>query len=293
MINITLTWSYQAENVFITGTFVNWNSMIKMTKIDNVFIVNICISHGIHQYKFIVDGKWCYDILKPTIDDNYGGKNNLINVKDDTNEILIVHISDTFGNFHPLLPSGDILVHTGNFTKNGTYEEIQIFDEWLSKQQHIYKIIILGPNEMKIANNFVDPIEEYKKLIKNAIILNNEYIDLFGLTLFGIEWNYKNILNKINYPNKIDVFISHQPPHNILDIFSNGSKEILEHVKNYYPKLHLFGNVCEKYGTKKIKWNDFKITKFSNACSVDRNNKEIKNNPIVIKINSSSNNDVN
>jgi len=284
MREIILYWPYDGINVYVIGSFNNWNSRIKMIKKNNIFQVSIFIPCGIHQYKFIVDDIWCYNIMQSIIDDGFGGKNNIINVKQDDNEILIVHISDTWGNFHQIVPNGDILIHTGNFTKNGQDHELEEFNLWLQKQPHSFKLVVLGTNEIKIANQIKNPIEHCKKILTNAIILSDDFITLFGLKIYGFEWS-ATCINKLNCNNcDVDICISHKPPHKILDIFDCGSICILNEIKKIQPKLHLFGNICEKYGTLKQKWENNKITKFSNASSIERNSQNIVNLPLVHKI---------
>lgn len=53
---------------------------------------------------------------------------------DQLNGITIVHISDTHNLHYQLkLPYGDILIHTGDFSNEGTIEEYIVFNEYLGK----------------------------------------------------------------------------------------------------------------------------------------------------------------
>jgi predicted MPP superfamily phosphohydrolase len=61
-----------------------------------------------------------------------------------------VCISDTHNNYDFTLPDGDILLHSGDFTCNGTEGEIEIFLDWLKTLiQYRLKIIIVGNHESK------------------------------------------------------------------------------------------------------------------------------------------------
>jgi predicted MPP superfamily phosphohydrolase len=61
-----------------------------------------------------------------------------------------VCISDTHDNYDFDLPDGDILLHSGDFTRNGTEQEIQRFFDWLkSLKQYRLKIFIVGNHESK------------------------------------------------------------------------------------------------------------------------------------------------
>jgi calcineurin-like phosphoesterase family protein len=61
-----------------------------------------------------------------------------------------VCISDNHDNYDFTLPDGDILLHSGDFTRNGTEGEIETFLTWLKTlNQYRLKIIIVGNHESK------------------------------------------------------------------------------------------------------------------------------------------------
>ena len=59
--------------------------------------------------------------------------------------IKVVVTSDTH-TFHDQLnvPPGDIFIHCGDFTKQGTMEEIASFNVWLGTLPHEHKIVVGG-----------------------------------------------------------------------------------------------------------------------------------------------------
>ncbi|EKV11049.1 hypothetical protein PDIG_47860 [Penicillium digitatum PHI26] len=61
--------------------------------------------------------------------------------------IRISCISDTH-NATPPLPPGDILVHAGDLTAYGTFDEVQAQLHWLSSQPHKHKIVIAGNHDL-------------------------------------------------------------------------------------------------------------------------------------------------
>ncbi|KAJ6031625.1 hypothetical protein N7540_002357 [Penicillium herquei] len=65
----------------------------------------------------------------------------------DGSPIRIICISDTH-NLTPSLPPGDILIHAGDLTTNGTFEELQAQIQWLSSQPHTHKIVIAGNHDI-------------------------------------------------------------------------------------------------------------------------------------------------
>lgn len=61
--------------------------------------------------------------------------------------VRVVCISDTH-NRQPLLPPGDILIHAGDLTENGSFDEIQAQLHWLSSQSHTHKIVVTGNHDV-------------------------------------------------------------------------------------------------------------------------------------------------
>lgn len=61
----------------------------------------------------------------------------------------IVAISDTH-QLHDkvVIPDGDVLVHAGDFTNQGTDGALIKFLTWFSSQPHPYKVFIAGNHEL-------------------------------------------------------------------------------------------------------------------------------------------------
>jgi predicted phosphodiesterase len=55
----------------------------------------------------------------------------------------IVCISDTH-NQTPRLPRGDVLIHAGDLTNQGSYSELKKTVQWIEKQDFEAKILIAG-----------------------------------------------------------------------------------------------------------------------------------------------------
>lgn len=68
--------------------------------------------------------------------------------------VRIVCISDTH-NRRPALPIGDVLIHAGDLTENGAFDEVQAELEWLSNQPHRYKILIAGNHDVLLDDVFL------------------------------------------------------------------------------------------------------------------------------------------
>lgn len=75
---------YSNADVFVTGTFTNWTNKIKMNRRDKgKYCLIISLSPGVYQFKFIIDDGWFVSEQYPTIHDERGIINNII---DNTNK---------------------------------------------------------------------------------------------------------------------------------------------------------------------------------------------------------------
>jgi hypothetical protein len=69
--------------------------------------------------------------------------------------IKVVCISDTH-NTQPELPPADVLIHAGDLTGNGSFDEVQAQLHWLSAQPHRYKIAIAGNHDVLLDDAFLE-----------------------------------------------------------------------------------------------------------------------------------------
>lgn len=101
--------------------------------------------------------------------------------------IRIVCISDTH-NHRPEVPSGDILIHAGDLTDNGSLDELQAGLDWLSIQPHAHKIFVAGNHDVLLDESLLARCPERRygssktlqDLVwpKNIIYLNDNSITL-------------------------------------------------------------------------------------------------------------------
>uniref|UniRef100_A0A7S2WI24 Association with the SNF1 complex (ASC) domain-containing protein n=1 Tax=Rhizochromulina marina TaxID=1034831 RepID=A0A7S2WI24_9STRA len=75
-------WDHGGRQVFITGTFNNWEKQIPMHRSGNDFTYIHNLKKGKHAYKFIVDDEWRFAPDQPTVADIEGRINNFIDVSD-------------------------------------------------------------------------------------------------------------------------------------------------------------------------------------------------------------------
>ena len=97
----------------------------------------------------------------------------------------IVTISDTHGMHRSLnMPSGDVLVHAGDFSADGTLENAREFNQWLGTLDYEHKVVIAGNHELCFEKNSA----EAEKLISNAVYLKDSSIVIDGLKFYGAPW---------------------------------------------------------------------------------------------------------
>ena len=222
--------------------------------------------------------------------------------------VRIVCVSDTHAMHDQVrLPSGDILVHTGDFSMLGRENEVISFNNWLGKIPFRHKIIVAGNHEvtfdaehresLKNRFGFADnpTSQEMKALLTNCTYLEDSGCEAEGLKFYGTphqpvfyDWgfNRKSEERKILFgkiPTGTDVVLCHGPPYKILDKCVDGClagckilrEELLTRVK---PQLMAFGHIHEDHGTIKIDG-----TIFANSANCNYQYKCVQR-PIVIDI---------
>ena len=189
----------------------------------------------------------------------------------------IVCVSDTHSQYDhenfPIIPDGDVLVHSGDFSNHGTPEEIEKFNAWLGTLPHKHKIVIAGNHDKSLdatfRNNTVESAKEAQEMLTNAThYLQDSMVELDHLKFYGAPWvpncgnwgfcrdenQRKEKWSKM--PDKIDVLITHAPPFGIGDLASDyngahlGCKHLLTKVKELKPKLHVYGHIHEAGGVR-------------------------------------------
>lgn len=74
----SIVWPNSASEVLLTGSFDGWSTQRKMKKAENgVFSLSLKLYPGKYEIKFIVDGQWKVDPLRPIVTSG-GYENNLL-----------------------------------------------------------------------------------------------------------------------------------------------------------------------------------------------------------------------
>jgi Icc-related predicted phosphoesterase len=182
----------------------------------------------------------------------------------------IVCISDTHNyNDKIVVPGGDVLVHSGDATINGTVEEVKRFADWFGTLPHKHKIFVAGNHDWLFQR---DNGLARTLLGSKTIYLQDSAAKIEGVKFYGSPWQPRfydwafnlnrgpELAAKWNLiPDDTDVLISHGPPEGILDQvqtafgFANqGCEELLARVRvlasNGNLRAHIFGHIHFGHG---------------------------------------------
>lgn len=183
------------------------------------------------------------------------------------NRMKILHISDTHGKHRQLngLPEADIIVHTGDFTEDGTEEEVKDFVEWFGGLPYKHKIFIAGNHDFCLYGAKLEGLpDDVHYLCNDAITIDG--IKFYGVPMFvqdDLEGNFPELFGCI--PNDTDVLLTHQPPLGILDEqdgINYGDYCLYKSVMNVRPRYHLFGH---QHHTEEV-YQVLRRVRFSNAA---------------------------
>jgi hypothetical protein len=65
------------SNVHLAGSFTGWKPEYSLRETaPGIFSVLVPLEPGVHDYGFLVDGKWITDPVAPAVDDGFGGANS-------------------------------------------------------------------------------------------------------------------------------------------------------------------------------------------------------------------------
>lgn len=212
----------------------------------------------------------------------------------------IVCISDTHNcNEQVAVPDGDLLIHSGDATVNGTPHEIKLYNRWFASLPHPLKIFVAGNHDELFEQR---PDDAQALLDLGVIYLQDSAVELEGLKIYGSPWQPRfydwafNLMRGAELaekwamiPDDVDVLITHGPPNGILDLVprqgwdeNTGCEELRKRVEAIAEsgriKLHVFGHIHCGYGVHE----EFGV-RFVNASICDEEYRP-SNRPIVVDV---------
>ncbi|KAJ5429160.1 hypothetical protein N7491_006176 [Penicillium cf. griseofulvum] len=161
----------------------------------------------------------------------------------------------------PIIPRGDILIHAGDLTSDGSLAELQITLNWLQAQPHHVKIVVAGTYNRGTRRWRIGDLErvywgdiiylEHQHVIVTC--WNGRRLRIYGsryspMTIPSSAFQYPecdNIWDQI--PDNMDVLITHTPPYTHRDSLG-GCRHLLNQIWREPPHLHVVGCSLENYG---------------------------------------------
>lgn len=188
----------------------------------------------------------------------------------------ILHLSDTHGSHRRLrkLPGADILVHSGDFTMNGSEQEAIDFMNWFCDLDYPHKIFICGNHDDCLYGATIDGLDD------NVHYLCNSGVEINGIKFYGVPMFMNDCITDRqsrfyeDIPTDTDVLITHTPPYGILDFddgINYGSEEILVRLSDIKPRMHLFGHIHAQHGIKRQDSIIFSNAAVMNSGYIDLN----------------------
>jgi len=169
----------------------------------------------------------------------------------------LVFISDTHGLHSKIsVPDGDVLIHCGDFSGNGSVPELVAFNEWLGTLPHKHKIVSPGNH---------DRICEQAPALAASLFTNATLVIHDGFVIDGVSffcspytpifgyWSFMKSrgtdIRRVweTMPDSVDVLVTHGPPEGVLDAHV-GCVDLLRRLCEIKPKVHAFGHIHEGAG---------------------------------------------
>jgi len=159
-------------------------------------------------------------------------------------KVRIIHISDTHmrhDRLNSLLPDGDILIHSGDFSQWDTKRQfgnktrdrealVEEINRVFSSLPHKHKVLIPGNHE----GGFTTKDKEYlESNLSSVIYLQDKIVTIEGLNIYGTPWTRKrwdslaDAFTKSDkelepiwdmIPEETDILVTHTPPSGICDL---------------------------------------------------------------------------
>lgn len=200
--------------------------------------------------------------------------------------VSIVCISDTHNSQIPL-PEGDILIHAGDLTQSGSFQELEKALAWLRSQPHHTKIVIAGNHDLLLDTKYhgspqAGAYQPSEKAFSRSqlewgdiIYLENDQTTIYcpngrQLNVYGSpyspqhgSWAFQHPRSEdvwVNsVPEGIDVLITHGPPIAHLDLLKLGCGHLLQTLWRVQPRLHVFGHIHEGAGIESISFDKLQL----------------------------------
>ena len=200
-----------------------------------------------------------------------------------TAPVRTVCVSDTH-NEQPRVPNGDILIHAGDLTVNGTFEELQLQLDWLNSLQHQHKIVIAGNHDLLLDQCFrrnprPASLENDERRLRDlrwgsVVYLENELrvlnvrdrdVKVYGSPMtprygnWAFQYQGEDVWSN-TVPEATDILVTHGPAKGHLDSslsnpsYLQGCVYLQRELWRVKPRLHVCGHIHSGRGVEYGDW---------------------------------------
>jgi Icc-related predicted phosphoesterase len=177
----------------------------------------------------------------------------------------IIAIADSHGMHDDLvLPEGDILVHAGDWSNHGTFQDLVNFNKWLGSLDFKHIVCIAGNHDIFASQVNKRVVQEF---LTNATYLENEGAYIDGVSFWGSpftplfgQWAFMksrgDAIAKVwaMIPQDLDVLITHGPAQGVLDTNARhelcGCYDLRHAIQSRKIQKHVFGHIHNNGGQK-------------------------------------------
>ena len=181
---IKFYWREGGNEVFITGSFCEWSKRFKMYKNKNdIFEVELFLTKGLYQFKFIVDNIWRCSSDYPQTKDNQGIYNNYIESSN------INMINNLESNFNRSINKENII---NNFTKEkNQIVKRESIDELKKNYSNIYPYREQFNPEAPKTPDVLEISLDFNENSNQKYLGNKEFLEF---SIINFDDSFKNIL---------------------------------------------------------------------------------------------------
>ena len=178
-------------------------------------------------------------------------------------------LSDTHGRHNEItelygeLPYVDIIVHSGDCTRYGEFEETDLFMNWFSNRNAMHKVLVAGNHDFVLQQT-----DRRNWLLANnygVTYLEDSFINIDGLGIYGSPWSpvfgmwafmkHRNaeldeVWQKVPTDGSVDLLVTHSPRYGRFDVsvrgnYNVGCEMLANRINDIHPKVHVFGHIHE------------------------------------------------
>jgi len=192
----------------------------------------------------------------------------------------IVAVADLHGNLPDDLPGGDVLVIAGDVCPLADHA-VGFQERWLANAFRNWTDALTHREIVWIAGNhdFVCELPGWRPSCRGRYLLDSA-TDVAGLSFYGTPWvpnlpgwafhaGNEDLLDRMLEIPRVDVLISHGPPHGYGDLLRRGgragSEALTARLEVAPPRLCLCGHIHEDHG----RWRIGEETTVANVAYVD------------------------